>query len=234
MLTIKQQPPSPAWVFSINGITFKKEGEEPFVFTTPDKKADLDPSRKGFINRVLRYTKANGIELTEQDIYQEVQKRISASFRKKYFTGGETREPRVAKKALRVHPAPIPPGLMEAARSALGRVVASESDEDFLHDLTAKEWLLVLGEWKRKDQNPTDPMRFGPVFWMAIHVLGITQNKSGFENVRSWISAWHSSVPCKNCRAHFGKYAAKRPISWGGLKRWASAAHDWTTANKEK
>lgn len=234
MLILKHPPPVPSWVFEFRGITFKREGDEQFIYTTADKKADLDPARRGWINRIMQFAAANKYDLTEQEIYQSIQKRIPGSYRKRYFDGGVTREPRQAKKREVYHQAPIPTGLMEAARSALGVAVASDSDEDFLHDLSAREWLLVLGEWKRRDQTPTSPERFGPVWWMCLHVLGITQEDGGYKNVRSWIDAWTSSIPCPMCKRHFGRYSARRPISWAGLKRWASQAHSWVTTNKEK
>lgn len=233
MLTIKQQPPSPAWVFEFQGITFRKEGEEPFLFSTPDKKADLDPSRKGWVNRIMRYAKANNLELDEQDIYQAVQKRIAGSFRNRYFTGGTVPTVRASKKFSRLHSAPIPPGLMTAARRKFGAVVEAEDDAEFLHSLSAKDWLVVLGEWKAIEPDFKDPEKFGPIYWWCIHSLGITMDHGGFTNVRQWITLWQN-VPCPDCRNSFHRFTARRPISWTGLARWADKAHQWVSESKNK
>lgn len=228
-------PPSPAWKYTLAKVTFTRHGEEPFMFSGPDGKADLDmeTQRPGFVNRILRYAAANNIPADEQDIFNAVYHRIAGNFRDKYFAGGSAGKPaRVPGKSSNPHGAPIPEGLPEAARRELGANVAAEDDGAFLAELTALEWLRVLDSWARHDPDPHEPTRFGPVWWYAIHTLAHTKNSTGFSNVREWIQRWHLAVPCPDCKNHFRSFTERRPRTWNGLGAWADRAHRWVSANK--
>lgn len=235
MLKPIKTPPTPAWRFTLAGIEFTRVGEEPFIFTGPDGKADVDmgTQRRGFVNRILRYARANNLVADEQDIFRAVWHNIAGGFRTKYFSGGSAgKAARVPGKREDYNKATIPEGLIEAARRECGGDVAAEDDRVFLHELTAAEWIRVLNTWIKYDQDPTNPVRFGPVWWYAIHVLAITQKSQGFTNVREWISRWRTMVPCVMCRRHFLLFTERPPAGWDGLRAWADAAHTWVNENK--
>jgi hypothetical protein len=229
-------PPTPAWRYTLAGVHFERQGEEPFIFTGPDGKADLDMTtqRKGFVNRIMRYARANRIEADEQDIFREVWKNIAGNFRNTYFSGGTAgKAARVPGKLDLYHSAPLPEGLIEAVRLECGVDVAAEDDVIFLHELTASEWLRVLHAWIQGDEDPSNPKRFGPVWWYAIHVLGITEKSQGFSSVREWINRWKAMIPCPLCRRHFMLFTVPRPATWDGLRSWAGRAHLWVTLNNK-
>jgi len=235
MLKPIQNPPTPAWRFTLAGVSFSRVGEEPFIFTNADGTADVDMAaqRRGFVNRILRYARANNLVADEQDVYRAVYHNIAGNFRAKYFSGGTAgKAARVPGKRGQYNNAPIPEGLIEAARRELGASVAAEDDVVFLHDLTAMEWVRVLGSWIKHDHDPTNPVRFGPVWWYAIHVLGLTKKSQGFANVREWISRWRTMVPCVMCRRHFLLFRDRPPTTWDGLREWADRAHVWVNDNK--
>ena len=235
MLKSIRNPPTPAWKFTLAGIKFTRQGEEPFIYKDAEGHADLDmeAQRSGFVNRILRYAKSNGIAADEQDIFYAVYQGIAGNHRESYFSGGVAgKAARVPGKREKRHGAPIPEGLIEAARREMGANVAAEDDGEFLAELNALEWIRLLGSWIIHDPDPKDPHRFGPVFWYALHTLAITMNSTGFANVRHWISRWHQMVPCVECRSHFSLFPARRPVTWRGLRAWADASHRWVTQNK--
>lgn len=245
MIQLLEWPPQEYASFSVKGRVFEWKDEDAFV-VFKNGTVDLDASADGFINRIQRYGVQNSIDSSEWDIqkiYFTILQKLPLQLRGKYFRMDPSSSlppakvmakpnPQLQMSAIvNPHDAPIPTGLIEAAR--LENVAADDPDAPaLLARQTPEQWLFTLKRWLAKDTlNRKSKKVAGPVWWYALHSVAL--NPSPSSTPIKFIGQWIGTFPCRLCRLGARVYMAGHPApSWPLFAKWANDIHNYVTARK--
>ena len=234
MIELIQWPPLHYATYSLLGRKFEQTGDEPFVTYMLDGSVDTDLTRQapGFINRIQRFgiqNKLPKIEWDEQTILYSLLPKMSVGLRGKYFrhTLSGSQKLHTALMSARVHTAPVPQGMAEAA----GFAGVADNDPDLprrLATLNPDKWNAVLRKWVMADPERKSKTVAGPAWWWALHSVAMNPTPTTAPN--RFVGVWIGMFPCRLCRLGARVYIARHPVpGWEHFESWAAGVHDYVT-----